>query len=274
MSTLADLPAGWKILHDPKAHEQITPQGTIARMAWYGPWESRHDFTQIVCGLDEEIEWPGGVTVTRRVPLRYPDTRYDNMYAVAVDMEGMGRSSSSEYGITYDYAKVGVTFQSQSFYTEVGDYPLISIQRGGGADIVTVPGTAYEFPSDSLRLDHNAGVLVPTQDFSITFHNLPTLDDKVEVWDGLSGHVNSDDFYVPNRTNPYTSGYVQFLTYTSSSVMSVGNSVIHTATLTFRRRRVKHNEVMRPDGAGFEAPELVGGSTNLLPTAALMGVYV
>ena len=278
MSTIDDLPSGWKVLHNPQVTERITlGVGIECAMTWYGPWEDRHDFLDVVAGSDESFSYPGGVTVTRRVPLKYPDERYDDVYAYDCEMRGEGRSgvSAEGRGITYALAFVTVYFRSQQFYVGAGDYPMISLMANGGADMVTVPGTAYEFPSDSLRVDHNAGVLVPTVDFAMTFHNLPSLDDRVSVWEGLTGRVNSDSFYTPFRpVTPYDPGYVQMLSFSTASSISFGNVQTHTATLQLRYRRIKHNEIMRPDGTGFEAPERVGSSDYLLPTAVLMGIYI
>lgn len=278
MSEITDLPSGWKVLHSPEVTERITlGVGIECAMTWFGPWEERHDFVDVVAGSDESFSYPGGVTVTRRVPLKYPDERYEDVYAYDCDMQGMGRSGSSSRGITYALARVTVYFRSQSFYVGSGDFPMVSIMTGGGADMVTVPGTAFEFPSDSLRVDHNAGVLVPTVDYAMTFHSLPSLDTRIPVWESLAGRVNSDNFYTPFRpTTPYSAGYVQFLNYSTASSVSFGNVQTHSATLQLRYRYIPHNEIMRPDGTAFEAPTLVGGGSTdyLIPEAVLMGIYI
>lgn len=278
MSTIDDIPSGWNVLHSPEPKERIVlGVGIEAEMSWVGPWEDRHDFLAAVAGYDETFSYPGGVSVTRRVPLKYPDERYDDVYAYDCAMGAVGRSgpSAENRGITYALCKVTVYFRSQPFYVGAGDYPMVSLMASGGADIVTVPGTAYEFPSDSLRVDHNAGVLVPTVDYAMTFHNLPSLDDRVSVWEGLTGRVNSDSFYTPfHPVTPYAAGYVQMLSFSTASSISFGNVQTHTATLQLRYRRVKHNEIMRPDGTAFEAPERVGSSDPLIPVATLMSLYI
>lgn len=278
MSTIDDLPSGWYVKHEPAPNERITMGvGIECAMTWIGPWEERHDFKDAVAGMEEPFTYPGGVTVNRRVPLKYPDERHEDVYAYDMTFEALGRSgpSTAGCGITYSLCAATVYFRSQAFYVGTGDYPMISVATRGNPDMVTVPGTAFEFPSDSLRVDHNAGVLVPTVDYAMTFHNLPNLTDRIATWEGLAGRVNSDDFYTPfHPVTPYSAGYIQFLDFSTASSLSFGNVQTHSATLQLRYRYVKHNEIMRPDGTGFEAPERVGSSEKLLPSAVLMGIYV
>lgn len=272
MSTIDQKPAGWKVLHSPEVTEEVDLTGIRATMAFHGPWENRHEFLAFVAGFEEDVESPGGGTYPRRVPLKYPDDRYMDVYAVGIRMRGRGRSGSSDYGITYDWCEAIVQFKSQDYYVGQGGFPYVSIGWGGSGDIITVPNTAYEFPSDSLRLSQNAGVLIPKSDFTLTLHNLLDLDSRIPVWEGLVGRVSSTAFATPHGL--FAAGKTQFLNYDTSSTLQIGNILIHQATLKFSNRWLEHNKIARPDGGGFEAPERVGSSDKLLPEGDLNGVYV
>jgi hypothetical protein len=268
LSTFDQLPASYCRMHQ-TVTERVDEQGIYCSDRWVGPWESRADFLRIAMGQEETIEYPGSYSVTRIIPLKYPgaDPMFDNVYAYDVQMEGIGRSSSStSEGITFAKAIVTVQYRSWPFYFPGGgDYPLMTVTANASADVVTVPGTAYEFPSDSLRLDRNAGVLVPKVDFALTFHFLPSLN--LSLYTSLCGFVNSTTFY------GFSSGFVQYVGPASSSTLRVGGQYTHTVSHQFQYRRIKHNEIMRPDGTGFEAPERVGSSDNLLPTADLNALF-
>lgn len=273
MSTIDDLPTGWAVKHGDPIEIEVDNTGIRATMTFIGPWSSFYAFVEAVAGYEEEVEAPGGGTYTRKVPLQFPDERFTDVYATGLHMRGYGRTEfHSTRGAQYPFGTARVMFQSQAFYVGAGSYPYVSMNWGGSADIITVPGTAYEFPSDSLRLSQNVGVLIPNSDFTLTLHNLPSLDSRIAAWNGLVGRVNSSALATPYGN--LAAGLVQFLNYDTSTQMQIGNILIHQAALKFRFRWLDHNKIARPDGGGFEAPEIVGGSDKLIPTADLNGAYV
>lgn len=267
MSTIDQLPASFCRMHD-TVYEEVSENVIECSDRWIGPWSARADFVRIARGQEEPIEYPGGYTVTRIIPLKYPsdDPLYSQVYAYSIGMEGVGASSSStSEGIAYTKAIISVRYRSWPYLFTGGDYPLMTINANASADVITVPGTAYEFPSDSLRLDRNAGILVPKIDFSLTFHQLQSIN--LSLYASLAGHVNSTTFY------GFGAGYVQYVGPATQSVMSVAGQLIHSVTHLFQYRRIKHNEIMRPDGTAFEAPERVGTSENLLPASDLNALF-
>lgn len=276
MSTIADLPEGWTRLADPGATRwRLTRGGTVEAEALFrGPGHSYADFLYAVGGKEETFTYPGGSqSVTRVVPLKFPSasTLFDNVYANGVEMEGSGLpSEDAAEQVAYQWAVARVTFSSESFFDFGGDYPLISYSFSGGADMVTQPGTSYEFPSDSLRLNQDVGTLIPWRDFSITMHNLQSLNES--TYDDLCGRVNSAGFVHPNGVT-YAAGFIQYLGPSGGYSVTVGNQKSFTVTHRFKWRRIKHNAVARPDGGGFEEPEVVGGSDKILPSADLNLVY-
>lgn len=254
-------------MHD-KTIERVDENGIYCSDRWCGPWSTRYEFIRIARGQSETIEYPGGYSVTRIIPLKYPgtDPMFDNVYARSVQCESEGRSfSDDDEAIGYTKCVISVDYQSWPFQFAGTDYPLMTKNLSASADVITVPGTAYEFPSDSLRLDRNAGILVPNVDFSLTFHFLPSLNDS--LYTSLCGFVNSTTFL------GYGAGFVQYVGPQSTSQLSVSGQQTHTVTHGFKWRRIKHNELMRPDGTAFEAPERVGSSDLLLPTADINALF-
>lgn len=268
------LPTLFKPAHAPERYEEIDESGIRASISWIGPWASRGSFLAIAGGVDEEISYPGGVTVTRRVPLKYPSSIYDNVYAHSIQMRSEGRiTSSADEAGTWDLCRITVAFKSYPFGFTSGDAPMVSLNMDSSANMTTVPGTAFEFPSDSLRIDQNAGVPVPTIDFTLTMHFMPDL--LTSVYNGLVGRVNNDTFYLPDGT-AVLPGYLLYLGPSSQTTLRIGNVYNHTVAHRLQYRFIKHNEIMRADGGGFEAPRRVGTSADpeyLIPDAALMGIY-
>lgn len=275
MSTIADLPEGWTRVREP-ARVRWTRGGIIeAEAAWHGPWSSYAAFLKAVGGLEQTITYPSGQSVSRIVPLKYPSSSpdFDDVYAVDCELTPVGLPSVHDAEeITYQWALARIYFTSQAAYNFGSDYPLVSYSFSAGADFITRPGTAYEFPSDSLRLNQDVGVLVPWRDFTLTFHGLRQPNEG--LYDSLAGRVNSEDFYHPNG-EVYGPGYIQYLGPSGQYNRTIGNVETWTVTHRLKLRYIKHNEVMRPDGSGFEAPILVGGTSSdtIIPAADLMQLY-
>jgi hypothetical protein len=263
MSTIAQLPAGWCV-KDEGRDERVEENAVFGTIVWEGPWATRADFLAIAGGLPETIAYPGG-SATRIIPLKYPGP-FENVYAYSISGQPFGRiSADANEGGTWTRCKLTVQFRSWQYQITGTDYPLMTLNADSSADMITIPGTAYEFPSDSLRLDRNVGIPVTTLDFSLTFHQLPTIN--MGLYDSMSGRVNSTAFVVGGYS--FGAGYVQYIGPSSTSTLKVGNVFNHVVTHKFRSRRIKHNEIMRPDGTGFEAPERIGSSDKLLPEADL-----
>lgn len=278
MSTIADLPAGWIRLADPGATRWRLARGGVveAEALFRGPGSSYAEFLYAVGGKEETISYPGGSqSVTRIVPLKFPSasTLFDNVYANGVEIEASGLPSEDDAEqVAYEWAVARVTFSSESFYDFGSDHPLLSYSFTGNADMISQPGTAYKFPSDGLKLSQDVGALVPWRDFSITLHNLQSLDET--IYDDLCGRVNSDVFYHPSGVQ-YAAGYIQYLGPSGGYSTTIGNQKSFTITHRFKWRRIKHNAVARPDGGGFEEPVVddMAGTTKILPAANLNQIY-
>jgi hypothetical protein len=279
MSTVADLPAGFTRVRD-RTMVRLTRGGILeAEATFRGPWSAYADFLEVVGGTEEEITYPGGITVSRIVPLKFPSDSplFDSCYAVDCEMVGNGMPAPHDTeGITYELADSRVYFRSEAWYNFGDDRPLVSYSFGSGLDMVTRPGTTYVFPSDDLRLNQDAAVPVPWRDFAVTMHNLIQPDEV--TYDALLGKVNSADFYSPNGII-YPAGTVLYLGPSGGFTRTIGNITSWTITHRLKYRQVPHNMIMRPDGTdplsngGFEAPVRVGSSERMIRSGDLMALY-
>jgi hypothetical protein len=272
MSTIADLPTGWQRIRDQTRVRWGLGGVLEAEAAWWGPWSSKTEFLMAVGGLEEDITYPGGITVSRVVPLKFPsdDPDLDSLYAADCNIDAAGMPSvHATEEITYSRALARVFFRSEPFFMMGGDFPLVSYQFGGGADFITRPGSAYRFPSDGLKLNQDVGVLIPWRDFSVTFHNIPQPDE--ELYDNLAGRVNSAPFTLPNGRT-YAPGLIQYLAPAGGFTRTIGNVTSWTISHRFKLRYIPHNQIMRPDGTAFEAPVDDGGAP-IIPSADLSLLY-
>lgn len=270
MSTILDLPASFQY----RLHESTTEGfdrasgGYFATGSWYGPWNERKQFLQVVGGLPETVTYPTGGTATRIVPLKYP--AYPRCYADRAQLRGDGASrlGTSGEGIEYDWAIVTVDFKTFQYDMD-GAYPLVTEELDGGSEFVTRPGSAYVFPSDSKKVNQDIGVHMPTTDFSLTFHNVPgPLTTRKALWQTLQGRVNTTTFY------DYAPGTVQYVGVGTTTQYDTAGQYRYEVVHRFKFRWVPHNMIMRPDGAGFEAPVQVGAPTLfILPVADLNLIF-
>lgn len=267
MSTYEDIPESWSIGYKGHRERWITGQGIQAQATWIGPWSEREEFLNIIGGTEEDIEYPGGVIANRIVPLKYP--RYEDVYAESVEMEPLGRPSADPTDLmTYSKCRVTVYFASRPWYAFGSEYPLVDLQASSGKLKVTRPGTAYVFPSDSKRLAGNVGIDVGVLNFTMTFHNLGSL--ALETYTVLTNRVNSATFFTPYGT--FAAGYVQYLGFSNQQQMSIGNNYRYTISHAFQFKERPHNQIMRPDGTAFEAPQ-DGNGDGLYALADLNAIY-
>jgi hypothetical protein len=162
--------------------------------------------------------------------------------------EGASRLPSSGYGIEYDWAIAVVQFRTTAFDFD-GSMPMMTWQEETAAEMVTRPGSAYTFPSDSLALSQNVGTKVPIKDIVVTMHNVPQYDPTTTIFDNLIGTVNDATLF----GKPL--GTIMYAGLSTSGQRTVGGVTTWQLSHKIRYRKVPHNEIMRPDGTGFEAPE-------------------
>lgn len=278
MSTIADLPNGWTRIPQSTRVRWVRGGGLEAEATWYGPWSTYAAFLKAVGGLEQEIEYPGGGTVTRVVPLKFPSDSpdFENCYAVDAELEGTGfPAEHPTEGITYTHARARVYFRSEAFYAFGEDRPMLTYSSSSGLDFITRPGTAYEMPSDDLRLNQDVGVPVAWRDFQITLYGLTESAD--DLYDALLGKLNSVDFEAPNGQT-YPPGTVLYFGPATNYTRTIGNVKSWVVSHRLKYREVPHDEIMRPDGggpdpSGFEAPVIVGTTTKMLQREDLMQLY-
>lgn len=263
MSVITDLPDGVEWLHD-ETTEEFDWDTIRCEASFVLPWTSRLDFLNVARGLDE-VFTIGAVSYTRRIPLQYPF--YPSVYAHSVRLRGEGSSRLAADGksIEYDYAFAAVQFRTPTWQYD-SPYPLVTENMDTTADMCTIPGTALVFPSDGLPLNQNVGIRVPVTEFTLTFHQVRSFDKA--LYASLAGRVNSLSFY------DYAAGEVLYDGPATNGVIYSNNLAAWTITHRFRRRAIPHNVIMRPDGAGYEAPVWASDDTKyLLETADLNALW-
>ncbi len=228
-------------------------------------------FTTTVGGLAQTVT-VYGTSVSRLIPLVHPYIIGGNCYADSVRIYPPEGSIASYDGIaiafTDYFADVHFITPTYPMTDSDGSNPTATLDLQGGSEMVTRPGAAYKMLSDGLRLNHDVGAPVQTVDFTITNHKLASLDTPTYL--SLAGNVNSVTFFGQDP------GTVLYKGPGVSGQFYIAGAPSFDCAHAFQFRSVPHNQIMRPDGGGFDTPVQVGdGSTRLIPSAnlnALMGI--
>jgi len=238
-------------------------QGTAC---WAVDLQDLDDFLTVVGGMPETVTFPGGLSATRLVPLLWPDPPYKiPMYAYDVDADYTGYDKDN---LTYSKAKVKVAFKTYSY--DQDQNPFFTEQYDGASDFITLPGSAFQFPSDGRIINTEVGLPIPTLDFSLTFYKVPSR--ALGLWTSLQGYVNSTVF-LPNHYG-LAPGTVLYMGPSENIQTSLGGVVSYQITHKFRWRYIPHNMILRPDSGGWEAPVRLFDGAPIMPTADLNALFV
>jgi hypothetical protein len=240
-------------LHDTLS-ESADGNGVQATKSFLVRWTDRIQFYKDVMG---HVTITGGVggTVTRLIPLQYPDM--PRLYAVSLHMEPWGQSSDGPYQIRYEWAKVDVGFATvpwnfqgpddpDNFTPEV--YRTESLEMGG--EVMQNPGQAYEFVSSSQKIKQPQSRIIPTANLSIKIHQAPYI--PFDAIFALIGAVNNGEFYGA------PAGTVLFMGGQSEAETNVALFRTQSLTLKFSYRSVPWSVALLPDGSGYDIVRLKG----------------
>ncbi len=285
MSTLASVQAAAPSaqIRDEGIDLQVSDNGVDGSLSFWVSGADLGAFRLAVAGSPSTAVVIGGYSVSRLVPMLHP---YEsNCYAYSLRAyPAPGAAISLGGGSTgFSFADyfVDVRFRTPK-YDYTGPYPLVTRQRRNGVEMVTRPGFAYQFPSDSKRPNHDVGIPVLTVEYGLTFHRLPALND--DLYDSLAGCVNEVAFL------GRPAGTVLYRGCSSGGELTLGGVPSFEATHEFSYRAIPHNQIMRDDGMGFEAPiqvadaaatgttlvadqELISNPAYLLPIADLNQLF-
>jgi hypothetical protein len=226
------------------------------------PGDARDAFLETVSGLDETITYPGSVTVSRKVPMVHP--LFPRAFAASCVLRPPDRSlwtipgglTSGAMALPSWQDYIGdVRFEIPRWGLD-GDYPMVTRRLDARPEVATWPGSQYKFPSDNLIVPGGVGVRVTIVDFSLTLHNLPSLNEGLYL--SLAGTVNESTFY------GLAPGHCLYLGPSSQGQRSFGGVSVWDVTHKFQARSRDHREIVRPfglvAGSPWEAPQAGDGS--------------
>jgi hypothetical protein len=247
-------------LHD-FVHEQGDQQGLRAQKKYKVAWADRLKFYGDVMGHVVTVGGIGG-TVTRRIPLQYPDI--PALYAVSFEMEPVGLSDDGTKPalggkqIVYDWAWITVGFSTVPWNFQALDdpnsftpglYRTESLEMGG--EVMQFPKSAYEFEStDRLSVQQTPGRIVPTASLGITLHDAPYIP-FTDIF-ALIGAVNVGVFY------GCAIGTVLFMGGQSEAQTNSVGQRVQKLSLKFSFRSLEWNLFLKPDGSGWDYLKLRG----------------
>lgn len=229
-------------------------------------------FTTTVGGVAQTFT-TYGVSVTRLIPLQHPYIIGGNCYADSVriyppdgsvaGLDGTGHG----IGFTDWFADVHFSTPTYPMTDSDGSNPTATLDLTGFSDMVTRPGSAYKLLSDGKPIAGDLGVPVMCFDFTITNHKLAAIGTATYL--SVTGCVNSVIFF------GQAIGTVLYEGPGVQGQFFVAGVPTWDAAHHFKYRSVPHNQIMRPDGAGFDTPIARTGGAMLIPSAdlnVLMGV--
>ncbi len=212
-------------------------------MGFHVAWADRFAFARVVTGTVE-----GTGTLRRIVPLRYPDLT--NLIAQSLTIEGVGKPFGPT--LPYSFARITVNFEFVPWLLQGDSRPFLAIRLKYGGNYVTMPGTAFEFGSDSTPLKQDMGTFVPEIGYNVTIYAGPTLDDDTIA--GLAGKINSVVFLNrPIKTMRFDGCDADFS-------MTFDGQKQFTKQFAFTYRAKPWGQVLRPDGVWEEAINVNDGS--------------
>ena len=271
MSTLVQLMAAapaTEILTDGWSYE-IGEKGGEGSIRFLVSGPQVQAFCDVLAGKPATAVTIGGTAATRMIPLRHP--RDSTMYAYTSRIyppEGIVANEGppgSGFGIDFEWYFADVRFRVPT-WSASGSYPMVTYDEDAGMEMRTRPGTAYQFPSDGLRVLHDVGVPNGVVKFALTFEGLTSLDSA--LFRSLIGTVNSTTFF------DCPPGTVLYEGCSSSGQYQIGGVPAFRARQMFSYSRIPHRQIMRPDGTAFEAPVQVGNTSKyLLDESNLNALY-
>lgn len=244
MALLADMPVACPILRDPAPTYRGGPDGRSATMAFKVAIDDVTAFIHHAIGTLEVINYGGGVTAERVVPLVYPDD--PEMHLVAYDLEYFGTPNgdgTSVFADQFSHARIFCEFATLPFGVG-GDTPFYTLTSDYGVTVETIPGSVLTFPSDSSSLSGEYGLTVATISYTLTqFMSVTPIPYAVA---SLVGSVNSVAWGI------FPAGTLRFDGAQSQYARGMfSQTLVKSYALKFRPR--PWQEVMRADGVWEEA---------------------
>lgn len=187
-------------LHD-GLEEGADQGGLYAKKSYLCAWVDRWKFLKELRGSTTITGGSGG-KITRLLPAVYPDNNYLYAFDAKVTPFGNNRGLGPNQ-ITYDYAKIDVTFKTADYNFDnsqsTGEPAVDSVTFGTvdlafSGEFLSLPTNhKFQFVTSGKASSQSQGVLVPNIEYSITRHQIPFL--PVTIIKGLMGRINAAAWY-------------------------------------------------------------------------------
>ena len=141
--------------------------------SYWVPREYLQDAMTIIGGTEEEFTLMGAQAVKRIVPLRHPDLP-EKMVAASVNAVGAGHNKQGGGKGNYVGYRVTVEWETPNF-DMFGEQAFMEVSGNHAERTLPAPASAIQFAGGE-RPAQDSGLQVNGSDFTVTLHNLSTLD--------------------------------------------------------------------------------------------------
>lgn len=180
----------WALTYDPKPRYQGGPEGRMATMHFLVALNDVTTFIQFIKGQPETIPIAGGGSMSRVVPLLYPDDNELQLFSYDIEYFGtpgaIRQPGQSIYTHMYSHARIDCEFRTMPFVME--DAAYYSISTDTGVVIETIPDTGLVFPGGE-RTSGDYGLPIPITALIVTTYQSQTPVSYALA--SLTGRVNS-----------------------------------------------------------------------------------
>lgn len=235
--TAAGLPGRWSYLYIEPMKLMGDNTGFTSTVTFETDFSNLADFVTYMGGVSQAIT-AGANTFNRILPMQHP--LYSSLYLTKVDCEAFGDASETSEALIdlWARAKVRAEYKTPP-YNVTGSDAYMQWQVDQGSVYTTAPGRKFAF-SDGEPIDQDAGGFATLNQYSLTLHQCPNLNDT--AIDLLTNTFNNDVY----RGRP--AGSLLFGGCKSNFDTSIGGVTRYTRVLMFTYRAYHWNQVFKRSG--------------------------
>lgn len=255
MALLAECPVSYVISRDPAPTYEGGPDGRRATFAVQVAIGDVTAFVQHAIHSVETIDYGGGVTAERVVPLVYPDDPGMHLVGYRVEYFGTpGEGSGSAFADQFSRARIHCDFGVLPFGVG-GDQPFYTLSTDHGVEMEALPGSTLVFPSGKT-LTGDWALRVGTVAYNLTTYlGTTTVSPTIS---NMAGKVNVAAVDFPG-IGTFAAGHLRLDGIRSEYAHGMFSRTM-TKSFSLRYREREWNAVMNVAGV-WEVPTL--GTTGL-----------